>query len=607
MASSAPPDAEKEIEFVRSLVARHFPVYDVRVSYDVVEFFCKVDETTLEENFETLREEMAQHSYIPMITYEKGEHRIIVGKKPPVKYRSTKVNLVMLTVTFTAVALAGLIQWASYADVPDDEFFSLSTLLAGIVVFALPLLAILGVHELGHYFMARKRKVAASLPFFIPSIPPLGTFGAFISLRDPIPNRKSLLEIGIAGPLAGLLVALPIAVLGIALTNMEARPVPDDLTADSVMLISFPYIYTFIEQLYPIQGDYLMHPTAFAAWVGFLVTALNLLPAGQLDGGHISRALFGNKAKYASWATIAILIVLSAWYFAWLIFAVLILFIGAKHPPPLNDINKLDRPRMLVGALAFVILAVAIVPIPMSVMELEPSFEVTPLDDTNATVVAGQAVIFSLLVENTGNAQNTIVLEQATVPEGWTIDFWFLSEPEGDFEEPLVCVLNYSAAETLLVRVRTSSSTMDGNWSATVRLHPEGYTAEEGYDHAVQYNFEVISPTVEYAVSDSLTIAAGDESLVFIDLVQSSLPSIPVTVLLSGTQPGIGVALYETDPATSDAVEELDLTLDRDVETTFSALVFVSEYSAPGETTMTLLVTYADTTVLTIDLVVTVV
>ncbi len=609
MASTAPPDAEKEIEFVRSMVARHFPVYDVRVSYDVVEFFCRVDETTLEDTFEVLRGEMAQHGYIPMITYEKGEHRIIVGKKPPMKYRGTKVNLAMLVITFIAVAVAGLIQWGSYADVPDDEFFSLSTLGMGILVFALPLMAILGVHELGHYFMAKKRNVAASLPFFIPSIPPLGTFGAFISLRDPIPNRKSLLEIGIAGPIAGLLVALPLAFIGIALTNMEARPVPDDLTADSVMLISFPYIYTFIEQLYPIQGDYLMHPTAFAAWVGFLVTALNLLPAGQLDGGHISRALFGSRAKYASWATIAILIALSMFYFAWLIFAVLILFIGAKHPPPLNDINKLDKPRMIAGAMAFVILAVSIVPIPMSVMELDPTFEVTPVGSTNATVVAGQTAIFTIIVENTGNAQNTVVLERWTTPTSWAVDFRLLSAPEDSYEEPLLCVLNYSASETVVVRIRTSPSTSDGNWSTSVILYPDGSDTEDGYDRIVQYDFEVISPAIEYTITGDLDIPAGDESLVQIDLIQTSLESVPVNVSSTASPLGLGLGLvlYETDPLTSEPVDALELVLEEGVECSFTALVFVSGYATPGEFSLTLIVTYYEVTILLIEISVTVV
>ncbi|MDQ1371243.1 MAG: Peptidase protein [Candidatus Thermoplasmatota archaeon] len=314
MASETPPDATKEIELVKGLVARHFPVYDVKVDYDVVQFYCKIDDATLEDSFEKLREDMSPHGYIPMVTYDKGEHIIMVARKPAAKYKSVGVNLAMLIVTFVAMMFAGIYNWSSYADVPSDELYSAGTVFNGILYFALPLMAILGVHELGHYFMARRRKVAASLPFFIPSFPPLGTFGAFISLRDPIPNRKSLLEIGVAGPLAGLALAIPIGILGLMLTNAGAKLVPEDIGSENLVQISFPMIYLWLERLVPIQGDYLLHPTAFAAWVGFLVTALNLLPAGQLDGGHIARALFGHHAKYASWAAIAVLIALSFFY-----------------------------------------------------------------------------------------------------------------------------------------------------------------------------------------------------------------------------------------------------------------------------------------------------
>ena len=391
MASETPPDASKEIELVKGLVARYFPVYDVKVNYDVVQFFCRIDETTLEDNFERLREEMSPHGYIPMITYDKGEHVIMVGRKPPAKYKSIYVNLAMLVITFLAMMFAGILDWGSYADVPENEMFSAENILTGILVFTLPLMAILGVHELGHFFMARRRKVAASLPFFIPSVPPLGTFGAFISLRDPIPNRKSLLEIGVAGPLAGLALAIPIGILGLILTNMEARPVPLDIGSEGLVRISFPMIYLWLEELVPLQGDYLLHPTAFAAWVGFLVTALNLLPAGQLDGGHIARALLGPNAKYASWAAIAALIALSFYYWSWLLFAILILFLGAKHPPPLNDITKLDTRRKMVGVFAFVVLIIAFVPIPMTPVLADCSFEMTSVDDTAVTIVPGQA------------------------------------------------------------------------------------------------------------------------------------------------------------------------------------------------------------------------
>src|SRR5512136_936366 len=122
-------------------------------------------------------------------------------------------------------------------------------------------MAILGVHELGHYIAARKRGVAASLPFFIPSIPPLGTFGAFISLREPIPNKKTLLEIGVAGPLAGLALAIPLGILGLMLTNDGAKLAPENIPSGGALGLIFPLIYQGLEQLFPLKGDFILHPT----------------------------------------------------------------------------------------------------------------------------------------------------------------------------------------------------------------------------------------------------------------------------------------------------------------------------------------------------------
>ncbi len=514
MASSMPPDASKEIEMVRGLVARYFPVYDVKVDYDVVQFFCRIDESTLEDNFERLREEMSPHGYIPIVTYDKGEHVIMVGRKPPARYRSIYVNIAMLMVTFGTMMLAGVLDWASYADVPDDEIFSVETILTGVLVFTLPLMAILGVHELGHYFMARRRKVAASLPFFIPSLPPLGTFGAFISLRDPIPNRKSLLEIGVAGPLAGLAVAIPIGILGLVLTNMEARPIPTDAGSAGLVQISFPAIYLWLEQLVPIQGEYLLHPTAFAAWVGFLVTALNLLPAGQLDGGHIARALLGQNAKYASWAAIAALIGLSFFYWSWLLFAMLILFLGAKHPPPLNDITKLDIRRKLVGVFAFIVLIVAFVPVPMSAVLTDASFEMTSLDGTERVVVSGTSATFRFLVNNTGNAASLMTFEMESSPDGWWVEFW---EAGPTFQNTYVMALNVSQETVLSASVTTNGSQPPGDATVVIRGTAVAGTTE--YSTNITLTFHTASPPIDFWVmDDGQEVAAGSSITVHLQI-----------------------------------------------------------------------------------------
>jgi hypothetical protein len=164
------------------------------------------------------------------------------------------------------------------------------------------------------------------------------------------------------------------------------------------------------------------HPTAFAAWVGFLVTAINLLPIGQLDGGHMARALLGPSSRYLSWAAIAALVALGlAGSYTWLLLAIIVLFLGVRHPPPLNDMTKLDAKRKAIGVITFMVLIIAFVHIPLVSIGPTYSFETTPMGSTNATVAPGESHTFSVLVDNTGNAFNDIEFTVDSAPIGWSI------------------------------------------------------------------------------------------------------------------------------------------------------------------------------------------
>lgn len=605
MQTPMPPEAAKEIEHVKSLVARRFPVYDVKINYDVIEFYCRIDEATLEESFEKLREDMSPEGYIPMVNYDKGEHVVIVGKKPTRRYRSIYVNLAMLIITFTAMVIAGLLDWTSYAGVPEAEMFSLENVAMGIVVFTLPLLAILGVHELAHFYAAKRRKVAASLPFFIPSIPPLGTFGAFISLRDPIPNRKSLLEIGIAGPLAGLLVAIPIGIAGLMLTNMDARPVPDDFETGSVMRIAFPLMYEWIEQIAPLEGDYLLHPMAFAAWVGFLVTALNLLPAGQLDGGHIARAVFGGNAKYASWVTIGVLIVLSFFYFAWLLFAILILFLGgAKHPPPLNDITKLDQRRKALGLFAFVILVIAFVPVPISILSADHSFEMSPVGTTEATLGPGEFAVFVFAIENMGNVKQNISVYAADVPSGWKAEFRLADADEEQFLETLEYRFGLEENVSCEMRV-TCGPSPPGEQSLRAVASYES-SEEETVTDDIAYSFTVTYPTIEFwAVDGAITAAAGSEVTTSILVNNTANSTVDVVLEALDVPSMIGVTLYE-DEIDENSSATLELSVPANGSATADVLVFVASSATPGDRVIQIRGTYFEVELETLEIVVSV-
>jgi len=578
MAPPIPPAASKEIEKVKSLVAKHFPVYDVRVTYDVVEFFVRVDMTTLDENFERMREEMGQQGYIPMISYEKGEHVVIVAKKPTTKYRSTYVNLALLIVTFLTMVLAGAYDWAGYAGLDGNSVFSPDVLLMGMLTFTLPLMAILAVHELAHFFAARRRRIAASLPFFIPSFPPLGTFGAFISLRDPMPNKKTLLEVGIAGPLAGLIVAIPLGILGLYLTNLEANPVPINIGSEGGMGVSFPMIYLWLEQLLPIEGDYLLHPTAFAAWVGFLVTALNLLPAGQLDGGHIARALLGARAKYLSWVTAAALVGIGLIYFGWLLFAFLILVLGARHPPPLNDLTPLDTKRKVLGIFAFVVLVIAFVPIPMTPINADYSFELQPQEDTNLTIQQGGYETISVIAENVGNAYNGINLYADAYPADWNISFKPGGSEPSAYEASLSILLNASETFAYDVRIVASpAAELDRSYNVSLA----GVSLNNSGKVHLYLNLTVTGSVFSYTPA-SFGDTPTDSWAQCVVMVENSGPvDATISIVPSALQPQFMDVVIVVGAVNS--TEPVDLLVPAGGSASFTVEVFVSQYASTGE------------------------
>jgi len=239
--------------------------------------------------------------------------------------------------------------------------------------YALALLAILGIHELGHYFTARRYQIKASLPYFIPmpfSLFPIGTLGAFIQQRSPVPNRKALFDVGIAGPLAGLIATVPILIWG--LMHSAVVPIPDkqeglpfdamDPTS-SVLLSLFSRLILGSEMTLGQGID--LHPVAIAGWIGLIVTALNLMPIGQLDGGHIVHAMFGQRNGAIIGQVARLLVLLLAFVQPpLLIWAIILLFMPTVDQPALNDVSELDNKRDFIGLIALAILVMIILPLP---------------------------------------------------------------------------------------------------------------------------------------------------------------------------------------------------------------------------------------------------
>jgi membrane-associated protease RseP (regulator of RpoE activity)/uncharacterized membrane protein len=421
----------EDVNKLKEVINRYFKVYDVRWEYDSAAFFCELDETTLEKDFNSLRRDLIIRGYIPMVLHEGGEHIIYVQERAVAKYKSVKVNLILLLATMCTTIFVGAINWWSYDSKHLDpnnmwDILTPTALGNGALYFAFPLMLILGIHELGHYFMAKHHGVAASLPFFIPvPVPPLGTFGAFISMREPIPDKKALLDIGVAGPICGFCVAVPVIILGFKLTDIFAMPVPQD--AGGLVYMGTSLFYNLLSSAFP-TGNYLTHPTALAGWVGLLVTFLNLLPAGQLDGGHVARALFGSWSKYLSYAAIIIMLVLSFYYqyFGWILFIFIIVFIGVSHPPPLNDITPLDGKRYLTGAVVFMILIGCFTPVPLYPAQINHNGRLLlPINSIN--IAPNGTAQLSAMVNDTGNVAQSYSLRLVPGPKaglaGWNVSF----------------------------------------------------------------------------------------------------------------------------------------------------------------------------------------
>lgn len=224
--------------------------------------------------------------------------------------------------------------------------------------FTLAMMAILGSHEMAHYIMARYYGMDASLPYFIPFPVFIGTMGAVIRYKGPVPNRKALFDMGIAGPLVGLLVSIAVTFIGFNLEVPPVNPLPGSMMFD----LGVPSLFIFIQNIVgAAEGN--LHPVAFAGWVGMFVTLLNLLPVGQLDGGHVLRAMLGKKAEKVYFLMPCILFLLGLYViywlkengFIWIIWALLLWALAAvRHPSPLQDKVELDRKRILIGIIMFI-------------------------------------------------------------------------------------------------------------------------------------------------------------------------------------------------------------------------------------------------------------
>jgi membrane-associated protease RseP (regulator of RpoE activity) len=294
---------------------------------------------------------------------------------PPRRERRVKYA-VLLALTFITTTLVGIGHYLSFAGnfgatqvavrLPDVIFDGLW--------YSLPALAILGAHELGHYFACRYYRVDASLPYFLPApLPLFGTFGAFIRIRQVIPTKRQLFDIGIAGPIAGFMVAVPVLLAGVAMSRLV--PVPPDMQGYE---LGEPLIFRIVAWLrwgtLPEGYSINLHPMGFAAWFGLLATLLNLFPIGQLDGGHVAYAALGRKSTWLTVATALLLIGLTFVSWSWLLWTglttVLLLIFGVHHPRTIDEHEPLDTRRKLLTVFAVIMFILCFTPAPLEPLNI---------------------------------------------------------------------------------------------------------------------------------------------------------------------------------------------------------------------------------------------
>lgn len=277
-------------------------------------------------------------------------------------------HLILFFLTLATTSWVRAIEYAWFAgDANPFRLFTLATFVDGLW-YSLPLLAILGAHEFGHYFACRWHDVDASLPYFLPAPLPLtGTLGAVIRIREAFPSKCALFDIGVAGPIAGFVMLLPFLYLGVSMSEVVRMTSPSGLSLGEPLLFK---AMAWLRFGHLAEGyDIMLHPLGFAAWFGMLATALNLMPFGQLDGGHVTYSLLGRRAAWVSVATLAAAVLLTVHSMSWLSMTLMMLvmafFLGVRHPRVIDEHTPLDARRRIIALFALIIFLICFTPVPI--------------------------------------------------------------------------------------------------------------------------------------------------------------------------------------------------------------------------------------------------
>ena len=354
-------------EEVQNTVSAIFDITETEISLTKIKFHFK--NTNFKEKFVKLTQILEMRNLVCVLEKQNGEILLIVSRFPPLKQRKwlskTWTPRILFAVTVAMVLIDGFFRTTGL-----NSFVPIGDPLGVAILYAWALIGILGVHEAGHLIAAKWHKIKTTWPYFIPGVPVFGipTFGAFIQSRGLTVNRDILFDIAIAGPIAGLVVAIVVVAFGVYTSPVIDSQIAEQMFGTSQLIhMNENLIMMGMLELFDKNGDdveIIMSPIMFAAWLGFLITFLNLLPAWQLDGGHMSRVILGQKwHKIATYASMGVLVLLNYWMMAILI---LILSSRSKDAQPLDDISPLSKNRKIIY-IGVIVLAILCAPLPNSI------------------------------------------------------------------------------------------------------------------------------------------------------------------------------------------------------------------------------------------------
>jgi membrane-associated protease RseP (regulator of RpoE activity) len=351
-----------------------------------------------QSEYDKIAKAVEPYGLLPLLRKDGDAIKLYLVDAPEKKKEpKSALNLVLFILTLVSVLVTGGL-YGYEGQLPQNTGAALVELIKNGWPFAVTLLAILGAHEFGHYFAGRKHGVQVTLPYFIPMpLSLFGTMGAFINMRSIPKNKRALFDLAVAGPLSGVVLSVIALIIGLNLSEVSQLPLSAasggglQMEGNSLLYLLLKYVtfgkllpepanmnslanliywsrYFFTGQPFPWGAtDVMLHPVAWAGWAGLFVTGINLLPAGQLDGGHIFSSLFGEKITRMLFPfLIAGMVILGFFSNVWWMWAVLLLFFGRYYAEPLDQVTELDHKRRIIGYIALVVFILTFIPAPIT-------------------------------------------------------------------------------------------------------------------------------------------------------------------------------------------------------------------------------------------------